>query len=91
MQTEHLETWKRKESESHLCLGPELFIEDSGLMHMTAQASRNKGQCLGVPINHLCPGTRGLGESVVLEMFTVTPPGHSYHVSYCAQRLQRNH
>lgn len=37
------ETQKEMKSESHLCLGPAVFTEDGGLVHMSSQASRNEG------------------------------------------------
>ena len=32
-----------RKDESHLRLGSEVFIEDCGLVHISSQASRNKG------------------------------------------------
>ena len=35
------EIQKGKERESHLCLGPGVFIEDGGLLYVYSQASKN--------------------------------------------------
>ena len=74
------ETQEGKKSESRLCLGPGVFIEVAGLVHMASQASRKKEACLGVLHKSLLPWNQSLDES-----------SHSLHVTYCAGRFQRNH
>ena len=53
------ETWKEKEKESCLSLGPGVFNEDYGLVHMSSQASRNKDTRLGVLPKSLMPWSQG--------------------------------
>lgn len=57
------ETQKAKKSESQLCLGSGVCVEDCGLVHTSSQTSRNKDECLDVTYAL----SQGLSESVVLE------------------------
>lgn len=59
---------KEKEHESHLCLASVVFTEDGGPVYMSLQASRSwldKSKCRVFCLNCLCPGARGVDESVV--------------------------
>lgn len=67
------------------------FIEGSDPCTYFLRHPRTKMSVKVTSISHLSPGSRGLGESMVLENIPTTVPGHSLDVIYHARRLQRNH